>query len=74
MKARPKKRRPEGRNWERKGRYKHQPWNNPHVEMQLFVAPWMKEKLGLACKTTEEYLEECREASPREGLAGVTQP
>ena len=36
-----------------------QPWNK-NVPMQLIVAPWIKERLNLDCKTTEEYLEELR--------------
>ena len=34
------------------------PWNDVNVPLALYVAPWIKAKLGLKCKTTEEYLAE----------------
>lgn len=51
LKKRP--RRPRKHPW----REYQQPWNDPFVQMRLYVAPWIKERLKLECETTVEYLE-----------------
>jgi hypothetical protein len=39
-------------------RYHNERWNDPEAEMELFVAPWIKRKLGLHCRTTVERMKE----------------
>ena len=46
------------RNWERFGEYGALAWNNPNVQMELFVTPEIKQKFGLKCRTTVELLEQ----------------
>lgn len=41
-----------------KKRYPPDPWNDLDKPLELFVSPEIKQRLGLTCRTTVEYLEE----------------